>query len=127
MESSATRKRGSRLTLLAARAPFVILIALAQVLVLVGFVSLVYSAMRWMRTGEWETVSTWPIAHWFYRGDWLDAPQSWLGIHKLVAGFLRWPLFGSTWTLGLVLLWVASKVEDIHDQSMYPEEEAERP
>jgi hypothetical protein len=71
-----------------------------------GPIFLGWDIFQWLRTGTWNALDGW----WFLMrnpqliSDWLLVPQSWLGLHKLVAGFLDWPLFLSLPTVGALLI-----------------------
>src|SRR5262245_18920400 len=52
-----------------------------------------YEALRWWQSGLWLPIDGSSIARWLIPGTWLDAPRSFLLLHKLVSSFLGLPLF----------------------------------
>ena len=62
------------------------LIAIPPLLAGVGIIGMqVYGYLQY---GEWSPLSAMALAE--GRFPWLDNPQSWLGLHQIVHGFLNW-------------------------------------
>jgi len=59
----------------------------------VGMVGAMYDGLRWLQTGAWQPVDGWGVARALSSGSWLDSPQRFLYLHKVVAIFLGMPLF----------------------------------
>jgi hypothetical protein len=57
-------------------------------------------AYRWLDSGIWQPLDAWSIVRLFTTSGWLVTPDSWLGLHALVAWFLGLPLFVSVPFMG---------------------------
>jgi hypothetical protein len=79
-----------------------------------------WQIITWLKTGVWPAMPT---------GDylcttqifglpllsdqacaWIAQPDSWQGLHRIVVGFLGFPLWLSTFMVGVGLMWVLVKV-----------------
>lgn len=63
------------------------------VAILGGIIGAVFEFARWLQSGKWDPVTIWPLARMVIDSDWLSAPTSWLGLHKIVVWCLDLPLF----------------------------------
>ena len=66
---------------------------------------------RWLQTGLWNPDDSWPVGRALLNPQWLDAPRSWLGLHRTVTAVLDWPLFVTAplivgALLGIAWVWV---------------------
>ena len=69
-----------------------------------------YEGLRAWQMGGWQPIDGSGIAHLLIPGTWLDAPQSLLRLHRVVAIFLGLPLFVTgpfvLWAIAGSTLWL---------------------
>lgn len=93
-----------------------VLCALAAFLMSVGILG--WQVLTWLKTGVWPAMPTGdylvPLLSHQARA-WIAHPDSWLGVHRIVVGFLGLSLWFSVMVVGAGLYWVLMKGSDAHD------------
>lgn len=98
---------------------WLVMLGVAFVLGGLGFFG--WDAYAWLQAGVWEANDGW----WVFREtettpNWLIAPESWFGLHRVASAVVDWPLFITLPTLGSAMVWIGSNLDE--KQSLRREE-----
>ena len=93
--------------------PAVMLCIFAAFLTSVGILG--WQVMTWLKTGVWPAM---PTGDYLFTTQilgsqacaWIAQPDSWQGLHRIVVGLLDYPLWLSTFMVGVGLMWVVVKL-----------------
>ena len=84
--------------------------AFSLVVLLIGIGFAVWAGVQWLQTARWQpltvngALATWPTTR-----EWIAHPRSWLGLHRVVAWFVRVPVFVIVTLLGGALLLISAE------------------
>jgi hypothetical protein len=68
-----------------------------------------WAGVQWLQTAHWQPLTiNQALASWPTTRNWLNHPQTWLGLHRLVLKALRVPVFLPLTLVGTGLLIIAA-------------------
>jgi hypothetical protein len=77
---------------------------------------------QWLKTGHWPVYDGWLVMRHLGSNAWLDAPTSWIGLHRLVTLILDAPLILTVPLLFLGIGWVFQANGEAHCEHTAPDD-----